>query len=280
MQGDLTTLANAKSWLGITSTTDDQALSRLISQVSQVIRAYCSRASFLSKTYNETYDGQGSRFINLRQWPVTNVAALAVGGTSIVAGTYGSNGTPQNSGYFFDAWDGVSAGRPAKLSLLGYSFYEGLQNISVSYTAGYLVAGEAQNINNTDHKVTPLAPYGSWGGDSGVSYASGAAMVAVASAPSVGQYVPPNPFAVSGSTAYYQFSAGDANVPVVLNYSFIPADVENICIELVGERFRYKSRISEKSHSSGGAETVSFLITDLTPWAKMDLQSYKAVVPL
>ena len=89
------------------------------------------------------------------------------------------------------------------------------------------------------------------------------------SSPTIGQY------AVSGGV--YTFSAADQNAAILLSYSFIPPDLEQACIELVAERYRYRGRIGEKAKTLGGQETTSYLITDLPPAVKMMLDPYKRV---
>jgi hypothetical protein len=108
-----------------------------------------------------------------------------------------------------------------------------------------------------------------------VSYASGGSLTAIASGtPSTGQYVPPN---LSGDnpTLYYQFAAGDATKGVLLNYNYVPAQVEQACIETVGERYRYKSRIGQKSQTLGGQETSSYDISGLTMAVMEMLEPFK-----
>ena len=111
--------------------------------------------------------------------------------------------------------------------------------------------GEAQTIPSTSaYTVTPNQPYGIWAADNGVTYAStGVALTAIASGtPSVGQYLPPQPWAAS-PTYVYTFAAADANANVLISYSYIPFSLEQGCIEWVGERFRYSARIGMKTPS-------------------------------
>ena len=55
---DLTTLANVKGWLGVTATTDDALLSRLISAASDYVQTWLNR-TIATQTYSETRDGSG-----------------------------------------------------------------------------------------------------------------------------------------------------------------------------------------------------------------------------
>jgi len=121
---DLTTVANVKSWPGITATTDDALLARLVTAVSAFFASYCGRI-FMSASYSEVRDGTGSAKLILRQYPVTAVASLAVNGSPIPARP--KVGQP---GYIISP--------PRTLALSGYTFPNGdVQNVEVSYTAGF-----------------------------------------------------------------------------------------------------------------------------------------------
>src|SRR5690242_13553606 len=92
----LTTVDNVKKWLGISGTTDDGMLSRLVTAVSTAIESFLSR-SLAQATYTETRDGNGRRALMLGNYPVTAVASVTVDGTAIPART-----SPAGNGYFFD----------------------------------------------------------------------------------------------------------------------------------------------------------------------------------
>ena len=274
MRGDLTTLANAKAWAGIATTNSDVIISQLITRVSQVARSYCGRPSFLSTTYTESYDGTGDVTLPLRNWPVTSVASLSINERLIQPAGSGW------AGFTFDQWDGFSPGSPAFLQLRGGRFLEGQRNVAVTYTAGYLLTGEAQTVDPATHTITPIGPLGICAADAGCTYANGTPLVAVAATPAAGQYVPPSPFGLNPTTVY-QFSAADSGSAVILSYSYVPADLEGAVIELVAERVKYMARIGLRSQSSGaGGENTSYIVTDLPAWARMSLQNYKMVVPL
>jgi hypothetical protein len=286
---NLTTLANVRAWVGSTTDTDNALLTRLITMASQQILQHLQRPDLGLTTITETISGRGERKLQLRNWPVLAVNSLSINGQSVPASTgptvygfaleavYGGvAGRPQNLGIAgawdtgFDAGNGVAIVNGVATFAGPYSgigarpLPPGVNNIVVNYSYGYCVQGEAQTIPASTYQITPKAPYGSWGGDNGVSYASGAALTPIASGtPSVGQYVPPN---LSGDspTPYYQFAAADVGAGVLLNYNYVPAQVEQACIETVGERYRYKSRIGQKSQSLSGQETASYDLSGLT----------------
>lgn len=120
--GDLTTLAGVKLFLGIQNDADDALLSSLISQISFAISNYTNR-NLLSQSYVERYDGNSSSILMLRQHPITAVSALAINGAAVSASPDGIA-----AGYAFDG---------NYVFLTKAIFPKGIQNIQVSYTAGY-----------------------------------------------------------------------------------------------------------------------------------------------
>ena len=122
--GDLTTLANVKTWLGVTTTTDDAVLARLISAASGFIQTWLNRTIGLN-AYSEVRNGPGGTRLVFANPPVTAVSGVTVDGVAIPAAT-GSD----DAGYLFDS---------RILYLRGHRFGPGVQNVSISYTAGYAV---------------------------------------------------------------------------------------------------------------------------------------------
>jgi hypothetical protein len=267
---NLTTVANAKAWAQGTSptTNDDALITRLIGSASRFILSYLQRPTLFQNTFNDLYDGVGQQQQILRNYPVLSVSLVTVDGFPITAST-----SPTTSGYVLDAWDGFPPGRAQALSLRGHGFRHGHQNIAVTYTAGFVVQNEAQTVPGSGYQVTVNAPNGNWAVDQGVTYANGTALTAVSSAPATGQYIAP-----TATNAYYQFAAGDANAAALISYSYVPADVEEACIEMVGERYNYKNRIGTVSKSLGGQETVSFSQKDMPDFIRTMLQPYRRVI--
>lgn len=123
---DLTTLADVKAWLTIqpADTTFDVMLARLITACSMAMQAYMSRDIPVT-AYSKTFNGDGRWEKMLPVFPIQSITALTIMGQAIPAGTV-SNGT-QSTGYFFDE---------DTVYLNGYCFNKGVQNCSISLTAG------------------------------------------------------------------------------------------------------------------------------------------------
>jgi len=124
--GDLTTLADVKTWLqtgqAAFPTTDDAMLTRLVTAASQYIQTWLNR-QVASTGYVETRDGTGGHRMQFACFPVTAVASLTIDGQTV-----SSAGSATAAGFTFSA---------TQLLLRGYRFSRGVQNVIFAYTAGY-----------------------------------------------------------------------------------------------------------------------------------------------
>lgn len=78
----------------------------------------------------------------------------------------------------------------------------------------------------------------------------------------------------------YCFPAGPQNVQVSYRAGFasLPPDLEQNVIGLIAWRYRESKRIGETSNSLGGVTTVSFSIKDIPPDVRTGLQQYASSV--
>lgn len=121
---DLTTLADVKQDAVITDTKSDDQLSRLITEVSTWFLNQINRGALIEAGYVERRNGTGGDQMVPKYYPLLAVAAIAVNGTSIPASPDGVQ-----SGFVFD---------DHSIYLIGSCFTKGRQNVSLSYTAGYV----------------------------------------------------------------------------------------------------------------------------------------------
>lgn len=281
---DLTTLNNVKVWwqqaMGNVSTADD-LIALEITRVSSMVLAWLDRGSILSQSYTDTYSGTGGTRLPLRMFPVTSISSLIVNNMAVTPGPANAvspSAWTGQAGYYLDAWDGIPPGRQQLLSVVGARFTQGYSNVTVTYTAGFLQANEQHTIPASGSLyVYPNSVWGLCAADAGVTYAStGDALTAVASNPTVGQYVAPSPLDRTPRN-YWEFAAADAGVAVKINYSFVPYAIEGAVAELVAERLSYRQRIGQQSKQLGGQETASYLVTDLPDWVRTSLQPFRRV---
>ena len=266
LAGDLTTPARYAQWIGpgINPAAIPSVIGQLITSQTAQIYSKLSRARLFSQNFTRVFDGQGTYQIILPDWPVTNISLVQVGSSIVNPAPLPTvtNGVVNSTnsgtyGYRYVGWGGNLPGDPSVLEFVNGSWWPGVQNIQVTYTAGYLISNEAWSTFVTN-QVTVLQPLGIWCRDNGViNTTTGAMMTPVASSPGPGQYVPPP----DTSPGLYTFNAADVTggLKVSISYSFIPADLEEACCQMVAERYSYRGRIGEISRALGTQETVRFM---------------------
>lgn len=293
--GDLTTPQRAANWIANPPNLPSAVLNQIITSMSRMIYSRLSRSAFISQNYTRTGDGVGGSQLILPDYPVTTITSIQVGPqliqpyplpnpvTGVQTNTFGY-------GYRYLPWSDFMPGEPCIVEFVNGYFPQGFQNIVINYTAGYLVSGEVHTVPAAGGYVTANQPNGICSLDAGVTYtASGLALtpMPVGTSLTAGQYIAP----VDAIPGVYTFAAADASKLVTLNYSFLPADIEEACIQMVAERMAYRSRVGVISQSLGGQETMRFLrggdsstrsyepLSDLPPEVRSLLTPYVNVVP-
>jgi hypothetical protein len=229
------------------------ALTQLITSMSGLVYGKLNRGRLYSRTVTRTFAGVGTGQVVLPDWPVTSVTSVQQGLIVIPASP---PGTPGEYGYRYVPWTGDLPGDPSVIELIGSSFYTYPQNVQVTYAAGYMIEDEAVAVPLvTPFNVTVEQPMGIWSRNNGVKYAAtGVALTPVATLTGPGQYIAP----MDASPGTYIFNAADAGASLLVSYSFIPADLEEACVQMVAERYAYRGRIGEISKSLGGQETMRY----------------------
>lgn len=140
----LTTLQKTKDYLGITGTdaTRDAVIEGLINSVTDWIESQIGRRLKETTHTNELYDGGGNRLF-LKNYPASSVSSVQYKQGSL------SNPT----------WQDFSADDWQLLSKRGEIYFpagmpEGVENIRVSYTAGYKI--DFANETNTALHTLPF----------------------------------------------------------------------------------------------------------------------------
>lgn len=290
LSGDLTTVTTLQAYAP--SVLPSAIVSGLITRASRWILSELNRSSLLPRSYTEYFSGAGGRQIILPNWPVLSVSSvyldtvlqrevssLTVNNVTVYSSVYG---------WSFQNWNGIPPGEPAALTLSGgQSFCPGTRNVQVTYVAGYQVTDEAATIPaasedieiEVEFVVTPLQPYGSWATDQGVTYADGTVMTAISSGiPTVGQYLPPAPDAATPRTVY-TFAEADASEGILLSYGYIPADLEQLVLELVLGRNEFRRNAGIRSKTLANQETIVYDNRPITETAQGILNAYRSVLP-
>jgi hypothetical protein len=268
--GDLTTPQRVSNWLASPPALPSVILSQLITSMSTVICGKLNRARTFSQTFTRTFDGVGNMQIVLPDYPVTKIVSVQNGQASVPQSILASPGLPGSSpgyGYRCILWNGNLPGAPSVLEFAGGAFYVGAQNIKVTYVAGYLIQSELQTVSDPE-SGPPIAqvdmPLGVWCRDGGVTLLDGTPLTAVTIRVGNNEYIPPT----DANPGLYTFSADLIGVPVLITYSFVPAALEEATIQMVAERYSYRSRVGDISKSLGGQETMRFFRGNTgRPWS-------------
>ncbi len=280
--GDLTTLAAVQAYYGSGTGPAVATISGLIPRISRWILNEINRPFILPKAYVQNFYGSGTRQLMLPNWPVLSLASLYIDGGAIQQATMAANGINSNCyGWNFQIWNGVPPGEPAVLTLGGgASFWRGAGSVVVSYSAGYQVTEETAIVPATPFQITPIQPYGIWASDQGVTLNGVVATAISAGVPGAGQYLPPALDAAVPRQSY-TFAAADVGKTALMSYGFVPADLEQVALELILERSAYRSRPGIRSQSLASQETVTY---DTNPKglsfvSQSILNSYTSVLP-
>ena len=119
----LASVAALEAYLNLDAGNADEALlTRLLVEVGAFIEGKVARA-FAAADYSETYDGNGSSYMGLRQGPILSIASLHIDGLPMGAASR------TVVGYAFKD--------SAVLLTGGLKFDRGIQNVEVDYRAGY-----------------------------------------------------------------------------------------------------------------------------------------------
>ena len=123
----LASVADLKEYLDITNTVNDALLERLVAAASVWFSKQVGR-NLPARLYTETYSGNGGTYQLLDNYPVLDVTSVTVDGTPVLERVDSTS-----DGFSFDS---------NGLHLSGSRFTPGTQNVTVTYTAGYLAVPE------------------------------------------------------------------------------------------------------------------------------------------
>lgn len=145
----LITVADLKTYLGITSASEDTFLALLVSGVDAAVKRYLNR-EIESATYTgEVYDGSGGMSLFLEEFPVTAISEVKVsddffGGYDNTTGAFESANLVwvRNTDYIVRRLDESERNVGELISTRGV-WPEGVANVRVTYTAGYTTVPQA-----------------------------------------------------------------------------------------------------------------------------------------
>jgi hypothetical protein len=235
--GDLlTTVARFKLYMGITSSDDDTLIGQLITRSTDAIHVFCNRV-FPDTTYREFYDGDGQSELVLHQFPVISVTMLGVGrqdafgiqNTSTDA--YHAQVSISESDMTLQVQGGTNDGSET-LTLASYSTLTALFTAISALDKGWTIT---QNTILNQWSAIELLPTGK-----GLQCLSDVAYPNLPDDPA-SDFVTDT---TSGILKYFgRFNRGFENVVVryTAGYVDIPADLEQICIDLTKQYYEKRN---------------------------------------
>jgi len=238
----LTSLATVKDYMGITSTSYDSVLIRLINAVTSKIENYCGR-KFKSRSYTlERHYGSGDTTMYTDQWPIISVERVAVetqdaiqitgggvGAFSMMASIKRTQDPPVNSDLVLTISGGASAGT----NELSFSTYDTMSDLTAAITAlgGWTgaVVGSKGHYDPDD-----LLPVGSIECNSGtITFEMvGDGLDDYSVKNEEGELYRPSGWPRGWRNVYIDYTAG---------YATVPDDIENVAIQCVRDLFKSRS---------------------------------------
>jgi len=259
--GALTTLANYKAYTGITSSDDDSLITALIARATSAIQAYCDR-NLISDTYRDIYDGNGETELFLEQVPITDIQMLATDRVDVVRITNTSS----------DAWNAYikvaeSGADSVSLScIIQGGSNDGTDTISFSSRGTHTISSLVTAINNLAKGWSAellLDAYGSY---------DAMELLALKGMSCLNQYaylqIPielQDDFDYDGDIGCVYldsgFPRGRRNITVryTAGYTTIPAELEQICIDLVNVYYQCRKTNPTVAAEKLGDHSITFI---------------------
>ena len=136
MSVDIVSLAQAKTFMNMSSSANDEQLAQFITAASTMWNRKVGPVAG-SPSFDEWYDG-GNPTITLRQTPVVTVTSVVEAWTTSFVRTLTQQAPDSGSGSAYDYSIDLTSGLLTRRAMgFAVSFAGGLKNIHVVYTAGY-----------------------------------------------------------------------------------------------------------------------------------------------
>ena len=233
----LTTTAKFKTYAGISASTDDALIADLILRAQSEIERYCQRA-FDSTTYREFYDGEGQSELLLKHYPVTAVKMLGVGREDAFQ-------IKNTSSDAYHAYVSVTD-TTIQLVVQGGTNEDDTSLTLATYATLTLLIAAIEALGKGWSVLSPAAAVAIWSAEELLPTGKGLRCLDDYAA----VQIPDDPETdfTTDTTAgilklFGRFCRGFQNVVVryVAGYTSIPADLEQICIDLVKVYYDNKS---------------------------------------
>lgn len=138
----LTLLATVKAELGISVSTHDTVLERLIGVASEAVARFCGRKLHYQAAIVETVRGYGGQVLLLKRTPIVSITSIVIDGTTLAADSYSIKDADVGSVYREVGWQWTSPlaeGLAAPAQVPGAEVHK----YTVTYTGGWVFDPQA-----------------------------------------------------------------------------------------------------------------------------------------
>jgi len=279
----LTSRANFKTYVGITTTDDDDLIDSIIDRASDKIETFCNR-KFMSRDFSETYDG-GAEVVQLRNYPVTAVEVISYGKVAAItvdsatASDLRATVEVQDDSVILSRFDSAGAEHVSTLTHAAYATTTSLTT-AIDGTSGWdatkakdaltidLVRSGGVSVLNNSGSLYLLDPLDS---EFSVAEDTGVISLMISSADwRWGDYPHTSPrFANGKDNVWVKYTAG---------FSTVPDDLEQICLDVAHKIYHERQHDpSIVSESLGGYSYSKSANAAMTDDIKNSLMSWKRI---
>ncbi len=266
---DLTTLTDLKNYISPAlgqTTASDSILSKIITAVSAGINEYISHDIPVG-TFSEVRNGQGRPSMRTLVFPILSVQSV------VLAGFYGETGhvilPSANGSASHLSWDKWF------INLRDNVFWEGRQNITLNYTAGFMTPGQlgvltlpawtsaAVTLANAQIQVGGFYYEAVNGGTTGAT--------------TPGTWLQMRNSLTNDNGIFWRCEGA---IPVLpSNADMVPDDYQQACLQQVALLFKNRTRVGDTG-SGVGPDRINYFLKDAHPSTIALLTPHKEVFPI
>lgn len=263
---DLTTLASLKQYISpatSSSAVADSILQEIITGVSEGIHEYTSR-KFAVEQRVEVRNGQGLKKMRTLVYPIDSVASIVI---APIAGMPGQTLTSNN--FTWDQWFLYITQGWA----FGCSFPRGQQNITITYTAGFVTPGQLAVLSQ---------PAWAAGLQVGVGYQIQAAgqLYQVITSGTTGSTIPnflnaQNSIIPDNGVVWWAVGPIPVLPPTAPQ---LPQDIQLACLQQSALVSKNRTRVGDTG-TGVGPDRISYFLKDMTEDTRRRLDRHREVFP-
>jgi len=264
----LTSLANLKSWIGINDHGDDLQLEGAIDRASSIVESYLDR-KILSRTYHEWIDAFSQRTIAVQHHPITDIKTISFGTAEAIYLTLDNAddvlATVENDGANLK-FNRVNASGVASSASLAFSTYPTTSQLVAQINSA--VTGFTSTLTKNAYSYT-LHRFGGRG-------MVEANMNLTHARDNISEYRVefdtgrvhllsdrfPNYRADDRLTHRFPGTFQGLFIEYTAGFSAVPADVEQVAIEIAAELYRLRLEDTSKNSESLGDYSYSRVSSD------------------